>query len=429
MPQLHVSKLSATEEFVEVGRHLHVARVRAAGAVATSPRLHVAHVSATGAMSAVLNPLPSFSGVEPLSLVRLTASLTTGIEADSYAWARKSGAPTTLQIEGPDCTVVAPAGYPPDGASVVVGVRATVGGSQGPEVTSTISALPHLRWYRNSNVPDWTPMPRLNEIIVDPEEPTGPEPGYDIIVPIIQSNMRGAATDFTVDDSDYPDNVFMWQHASGTIVPAAEPQSNLDNHVSMGGSNTFVRAWAANRVPSNRSVLIVNVARGGTGFTTPGSNPFSSAFHWRHDLADDTSNLARRGVDTIRAALVAAGPGARIVAVLANHGSTDGTNNTPKATFKAYLQAWITWLRTELEIPTVPYLMMQMRPDLAAAETRHRIIDEAQRETADELPYVGYAYSPVGSMYYKADVVHFNALGMREIGTRLYAQYDITAAG
>jgi hypothetical protein len=169
-----------------------------------------------------------------------------------------------------------------------------------------------------------------------------------------------------------------------------------------------------------RKVLIVNTTRGGTGFTTPSSNSFGNAFHWRQDLADDANNLARRARDAVQTALAAAGPGSQVVAFCANHGSTDGTNNTAKATFKAYLQGWITWLRSELGVPDVPYLMMQMRPDLIAAETRHKNIADAQAETAAELSKVGYSLSPVGSSFYKADAVHFNAAGVRQIGHNLF---------
>lgn len=425
MPQLEIAHARAAGSGVGSGRQLHLARVVGSGTVATSPRLHVARASAAGTLSVVLNPLTNRADVEPLTTVQLTAVLASGLTADSYQWRRVSGDVATMVADGPLCQVTAPAGPPPNGATTVVGVRATLGGVQSPEVTSQISVRPHLRWWRNASSPNWAPIGRSTAATHPLEE----DPGYDVIVPIIQSNMRGAATDYTTLDAAYPGGVFMWDHATSTIVPATEPQSNLDNHVSMGGSNTFIRAWSEQKLAAGRQVLIVNIARGGTGFTTPCSNPFNNQFHWRPDLPDDANNLARRGAEAIQAALAAAGPGSRVVAFLANHGSTDGTNNTPKATFKGYLQSWIPWLRTELGVPTVPYLMMQMRPDLVANETRHRIIDEAQRETAAELPNVGYAYSPVGSAYYKADAVHFNAAGMREIGTRLFAQYDAAAAG
>lgn len=243
--------------------------------------------------------------------------------------------------------------------------------------------------------------------------------GYDVVVGWIQSNMRGVATDWDTSDLYGPD-VYMWDHGSSTIVRATEPQSVPEPNTGMGASNTFLKDYAAGNLAPGRRLLMVNVARGGTGFTTPSTNSTGgAALHWRYDLADDANNLARRGVATVQAALDAAGPGARLVAFLANHGSTDGSNNTPKATFKGYLEAWISWMRVQLDAPTVPYVMMQMRPSLLG-EGRHNIIDQAQQEVAAASPFVAYAYAPNGAEFNRADSVHFNALGMRAIGHALH---------
>lgn len=261
----------------------------------------------------------------------------------------------------------------------------------------------------------------------DPEPQPDPTLGYDIIVPIIQSNARGAATDYVAAGIDaYPADVYMWDWASGSIVPAVEPIPHLDTGSpgGMGIGNTFAKAYRADR--PDRKVLIVNCGHGGTALTTPSTNVKGPNYCWDRALADGPENLALRTVEQLNSIIETAGPGSKIVAFLANHGSTDGTNNTPKATFKALLQDWITWFRPQVGADEVPYLMMQMRPNLVANETRHRIIDEAQAETASELAHVGYTTSPVGETFYKNDSVHFNAAGVREIGTRLYGIYAET---
>ncbi len=254
------------------------------------------------------------------------------------------------------------------------------------------------------------------------DEPPVVTDAYDIVVGLIQSNMRGVATDYDSSDQ-FPAGVYMWNHSTSTIVPATEPLSTPEVTVGMGASNTFLKDYAATSLANGRKLLMVNTARGGTGFTTPSTNTTSSGFHWRYDLANDSNNLARRAVDAINAAVAAAGPDSRIVALIANHGSTDGSNNTPKATFKAYLQAWITWVRNELDVNDVPYVMMQMRPSLLV-ESRHLNLDNAQTETAAEMNLVGKATSPNGSQYNKADSVHFNAAGMRIIGHNMYTVWD-----
>jgi hypothetical protein len=255
--------------------------------------------------------------------------------------------------------------------------------------------------------------------------PDVPETGYDIVIGFIQSNMRGVADDYAASDQFNSNlNVYMWNHSSSSIVPVQEPMSTAETTTGMGASNTFLKDYATQSLANGRKLLFVNVARGGTGFTTPSTNSGSTGFHWRYDLANDSNNLARRSVDVINNAVAAAGPGSRFVAFLANHGSTDGSNNTAKATFKTYLQTWINWIRNELDSTDIPYVMMQMRPSLIANETRHRIIAEAQAETATELPLTGYALAPVGAQYARNDSVHFNAAGMRIIGHNLYDEWE-----
>lgn len=247
---------------------------------------------------------------------------------------------------------------------------------------------------------------------------------FDVIVPIGQSNARGAATDYDLSDA-YPDGVFMWHWGLGSIVAASEPLSNNDGFAGMGIGNTFVQDYVAERLAPGRKVLVVNTAYGGTGFSTPSTNSGGSSYTWDRTAADNAYNLALRTRDRLQSIMASLPASSEIVAFLANHGSTDGTNNMAKATFKSKLQDWITWIRDELDVPTTPYLMMQMRPSLLS-EPRHNNIDQPQQEVAADPTYVnvGYAFSPNGAEYNKADSVHFNALGVRTIGHSLFDVYD-----
>jgi hypothetical protein len=269
------------------------------------------------------------------------------------------------------------------------------------------------------------PHIRSNQAIVTPpvREP------YDVIVGLIQSNVRGVATDFDATDQYNDPQIFQYNWAGQQITPAQETLSTQEFTTGMGALNTFVKDYRAEKLQSGRRILVVNTARGGTGFSTPSTNsnpgvPTETGLHWRHDLPADANNLAIIARDKVKQLMNDLPTGSRIVAFVANHGSTDGSNNTPKATFKQWLIDWINWIRPELNAPTVPYVMMQMRPDLAARETRHRIIDEAQTEVAAQLSRVGKATSPNGADYFRNDVVHFNALGMRIIGHNLFDVWD-----
>ncbi len=259
----------------------------------------------------------------------------------------------------------------------------------------------------------------------DPGEETPTEAPYDVIVGLIQSNMRGAATDYDVTADQYTGPVDMWRWSSNQIVSATEPLSTRDSATGMGAMNTFVKDYQSQVLANGRRILIINTARGGTGFTTPSTNPAGNAFTWNRLGAIDANNLALTTRDALVSILAELPAGSRIVAFLANHGSTDGTNNTSKDAFKSYLEDWIQWIRTETNTLTVPYIMMQMRPSLLI-ETRHLNIDTAQQEVAaaGAEAYIGFSLSPNGTQYNKADSVHFNAEGVREIGHRLFTTYQ-----
>lgn len=246
---------------------------------------------------------------------------------------------------------------------------------------------------------------------------------YDILVGTGASNMVGRATDEGAVDT-YSDRVFVYsQHGADqdSIQSAKEYLRHPDPSEGLSPFNTFVADYVANRLTAGRKVLIVPVAYGGTGFTTPDSN--GNSMTWRPDAAADANNRFLFAVNKVNDALAAAGSGSSVKAILHNAGSTDGSNNTPKETYRGYFNTFIDALRTQLGA-TVPFLMMQSRPDLMAAETRHRIIDEVQQETVVAKRYTAYAYSPTATDTRMPDAVHFNAKGVRIIGHSLFDVLD-----
>lgn len=124
------------------------------GTTSAAPSVRLLALSGSGTTSASLLPLVPLT-VEPLSTVTLEAVLSTGATADSYAWRRVSGAAVTLTAAGSSCSFTAPAAMPP-GATVVIGVRATISGVQGAEQQVTITSLPQLLWTQVPGGP-WTP--------------------------------------------------------------------------------------------------------------------------------------------------------------------------------------------------------------------------------------------------------------------------------
>jgi hypothetical protein len=121
------------------------------GAVTTRPKLRAIRHGLAGAVVAVVNPLPSYTNVEPGTVITYTASLTSGT-ADSWTWRVISGA-TTVTGTGATVTVAAPADI--NGATAQIGVTATVSGVTSAEVVSTITALPQTEWWWDGTT--WVP--------------------------------------------------------------------------------------------------------------------------------------------------------------------------------------------------------------------------------------------------------------------------------
>lgn len=245
---------------------------------------------------------------------------------------------------------------------------------------------------------------------------------YDIVVLVGQSNMRGAAQDYDAGGTDaYPSTVDVVTWSGNSIAgvkPAVEPLPTRDAGTGMGAGNSFIKRWA-NEKGTGRRVLIINAARGGTGFTLPSSGDDTSAL-WDVDVTNDSHNLGWTTITAVQDALVRF-PGSSVVAFLANHGSTDGTNGLSRSGMKAKLERWIDTLRAQLSIPTVPYLMMQMRPDLIAAESNMKAIDDAQIDVVGTRAHTAHGTSPNSSTYWvSGSSVHFNAAGDRLIGSGLY---------
>jgi lysophospholipase L1-like esterase len=261
-----------------------------------------------------------------------------------------------------------------------------------------------------------------------------PVAGYRLIGGIGQSNVRGAVTaaDGQINSTDtFAPNVYEFRGSglgtARTIQPARPILYSEDKTNGMGVVNRFAQAYAL--AHPNEKVLIVMMARGGTGFSTPDSN--GGMLTWERNATDTgtplTNNLYRAAKRTWTDALTKAGPGSTPLAIIANHGSTDGMNNLSASVYQARLLDMMDNLRAHIGTNT-PYLMMTMRANLLT-ESRHKILDDVQQKVTTLRKNVRKVPSPVGTAYYKTnDTVHFNGPGVRIIGNSLYDAYVKLAA-
>lgn len=261
---------------------------------------------------------------------------------------------------------------------------------------------------------------------------------YNGVLVMGASNAVSKATD-EGPTGTYSDRVWMIPQRGahqGILVQAAEYLPHLDPSGGISPAQTFVADYiAGGQLPAGEDIVIIPAAYGGTGFTVPDSN--GNQMTWRADAPDDANNRLLYAIRAANAALALGANTSKLVAIIHNPGSTDGTNLNGAAgsdeTYRQYITAMIQTLRTAFGA-SIPMLIMQSRPALIAAETRHRMIDDVLRTItgvtlngggtpvpANKVAYTGYSPGPDGTQYNMGDAVHYNAAGIREHGHRLYS--------
>ena len=160
-------------------------------------------------------------------------------------------------------------------------------------------------------------------------------PGYDVFLLVGQSNMVGYGTgpDNTTDAAVSP-RVFMWDANNNVIAPAVDPLVMSQGPGFVGLGLTFAKSYAAS-LASNRNVLLVGSATGGTGFYTG-------------DWQAPNGPLAMTAVARANAAMAAAGPGARFAGILWHQGEADDIVSTDPKLYAGYLASLISFFRTNI---------------------------------------------------------------------------------
>lgn len=107
-----------------------------------------------------------------------------------------------------------------------------------------------------------------------------------------------------------------------------------------------------------RAVGIVRCSAGSTGFSSLGA----ANGHWNHGQTGTGPDLATQAVLTAQAALAAAPSGSRIVAVLWSQGEQD--RGMTAVAYQAKLDELIGWVRAQLSLPELPWIISSMTPNL-----------------------------------------------------------------
>ncbi len=140
MPQSRIASVTGSSP---VAARSRIASVTGSGATLVMPRSRIGRVSGAGAVAVAVAPLTDLVNVEPGTPLVITA--VANAPADSWTWRQVSGPTVTLTPSGASVMLPAPAAL--TGASIVLGVRATIAGVTSTERTVTITTLPHGEWW------------------------------------------------------------------------------------------------------------------------------------------------------------------------------------------------------------------------------------------------------------------------------------------
>lgn len=254
--------------------------------------------------------------------------------------------------------------------------------------------------------------------------PTGTgtsDPGYDIIIGFGQSNMSGRGTPFDTVISD-PANSRIFQYATSggsanTIIAAGEPLAMIDTPTGIGPLFQFARRYARRFLTTGRNILLVPVAQGGTALVPTTGTTWNST---------PTTSLYHKAVVQAQAAITAGGTGSRIVASLWIQGETDGDSTATGPAYQTAFDALIAKWRTDLTIPTIPFIVGQMVPDYLSTGTRAQI-DAVQKDTPNRLRYTDFASGTSGNTM--GDGNHYNAAGQRLMAAEMFTRYENVIVG
>lgn len=177
--------------------------------------------------------------------------------------------------------------------------------------------------------------------------------GQDVFLLIGQSNMVGYGAYFVAALDKTDPRIKQWTRA-GVVAEATEPLDHPNfpfNAGRVGPGLAFARAYLTD-LPSNRSVLLVPAAQGGSGFSDNRWNP--------------GNDLYEQAVSRTLAAL-ALQTGNCLGGILWSQGEIDAINKVPETSYRTALHTMIRTMRGQLArggtADAIPFVLGQFSND------------------------------------------------------------------
>lgn len=246
--------------------------------------------------------------------------------------------------------------------------------------------------------------------------------GFDIVLCVGQSNMAGRGTfDALIDMADSR----VWQFGADSaqtayyrkIFSGADPLHMAEGIATnkTGPATSFARTYAA-AAPSNRRVLLIPLAEGGTGLTAGASNPKwlpGNPGGTRYENAITQTNLAITAAKALY-------PNSRVAGAIWVQGENDAINSVTQSDYAAALKALIAGFRSRITGAADSWFIIGgMVPEqIANFPTTYNPIVAAQQQVAAETDKVAYVPGPAGFAA-TGDQIHYKSEGSRILGARM----------
>ena len=239
---------------------------------------------------------------------------------------------------------------------------------------------------------------------------------YAVVAVLGQSNAHGAGLGLDPDGLDAPHrDVHQWPssgRSKGTVVLGVDPLFHDVPSKAGGFACAFARKMTED---TGEPVLLVPAALGDTSFAP------KNGYTWDPDDRVTRANLYRRALTGIDGAL-ATRPGNRLAAVLWHQGESDAPL-LPAADYAVKIDGVIDDIRRRYGRDVV-FLIGQMVPEgIEQGPGGRRAIDAVHRDTPNRRSRVVFVAGPRDSYNSPEEVVHYNAVGQRELGRRMWHAY------
>ena len=249
--------------------------------------------------------------------------------------------------------------------------------------------------------------------------PTSTVTTVHVFIAAGQSNMSGRG--LPVEGPQSPR--IMQFGANRRVIEQAPLRLDMIDSPSGTSPATFFAHHYLATQPGHVGVLLIPAARGGTMFRGTPDEP-STTWTWTKGAASDPEHaLYERSVQqTLDAIDAAKAQGYHVIlkGVLWHQG--EGNGGMATEAYAARLDTLISDYRTDLDHPTLPFMVGQQSPEGFIANPSKLTVDAAHQDTPYRTPFTGFAPSTWDG-HNEGDTTHFSTVGTSHLGDTYMTAY------